>query len=104
MSTKERDRLRVMAALTEVRLKQVEAARLKKLTVRQVRRIQRRHAAQGDGGVVHRSRGRPSNGRLPEATRRRVMSRVQADYADFGPTLACRGKWSPCRFSAFRRP
>jgi transposase len=88
MSAKERDRMKVMAALTEGRLKQVEAARLLRLSVRHVRRIQRRYAAQGDAGLVNRSRGRPSNGRIPEVTRQRVMARVQADYADFGPTLA----------------
>lgn len=88
MSAKERDRLKVMASLKAKRVKQVEAARLLRLSVRQVRRIQGRYAEEGDAGLVHRSRGRPSNGRIPEAARRRVMARVQADYADFGPTLA----------------
>jgi hypothetical protein len=88
MSRKERDRLKVMAALGEGRLRQVEAARLMKLTVRHVRRIRRRYDAQGDAGLVHRSRGRPSNRRTPAARREAVLERVRADYADFGPTLA----------------
>jgi hypothetical protein len=88
MSAKERDRLKVMAALAEGRLKQVDAARLIKLTVRQVRRLEERYARQGDAGLVHQSRGRPSNRRTATATREEVLARVRADYADFGPTLA----------------
>jgi len=42
----------------------------------------------GDRGVVHRSRGRPSNRKLPEAWRARAVARVQEAYRDFGPTLA----------------
>ncbi|HUU92272.1 MAG TPA: helix-turn-helix domain-containing protein [Phycisphaerae bacterium] len=43
MSSKERDRLKVMAALAACRLKQVEAGRLLRLSVRQVRRLLRRY-------------------------------------------------------------
>jgi transposase len=88
MSAKERDRLKVMAAMRQGRLKQVEAARLMKLSIRHVRRIQRRYAEEGDAGLVHRSRGQPSNRRMAAATREEVLTRVRADYADFGPTLA----------------
>ncbi len=88
MSGKERDRLKVMAALMERRLRQVEAARRLRLSVRQVRRILARYRAQGDAGLVHRARGRPSNRRLPEKTRRRALAEVKRQYGDFGPTLA----------------
>jgi hypothetical protein len=88
MSCKERDRLKVMAVLAEGRLKQVEAGGLLRLSVRQVRRLLRRYEREGDAGLVHRSRGRPSNRRIPEGTRRRVMALVRRHYADFGPTLA----------------
>ena len=80
--------MKVMSALAEGRLKQVEAARLMKLTVRHVRRLEERYARQGDAGLVHRSRGRPSNRRTAAATREEVLARVRSDYADFGPTLA----------------
>jgi len=85
---KERDRLKVVGPLAEGRLKQVEAARLLRLSVRQVRRLLGRYRAEGDAGLVHRSRGRPSNRRIPEVTRRRVMALVRRHYADFSPTLA----------------
>jgi len=88
MSRKERDRLKVVATLAEGRLTQIAAVRLLRLSGRQVRRILRRYEADGDAGLVHRARGRPSNRRLPEALRRRVMREVARSYGDFGPTLA----------------
>jgi hypothetical protein len=88
MSRKERDRMKVVEALGEGRLRQVEAARRLRLCERQVRRILVRYRAEGDAGLVHRGRGRPSNRRLPETLRRRVMDRVVRQYRDFGPTLA----------------
>ena len=88
MSRKERDRLKVIATLAEGRLKQFEVARRLRLCERQVRRILRRYEADGDVGLMHRARGRPSNRRLPEALRRRVMACVARRYRDFGPTLA----------------
>ena len=88
MSRKERDRLKVMAALAQRRMRQKEASRLLRLSERQTRRILARYRAEGDAGLVHRARGRPSNRRLPEALRRRVMGRVVRQYRGFGPTLA----------------
>ncbi|HUX01212.1 MAG TPA: ISNCY family transposase [Phycisphaerae bacterium] len=88
MSRKERDRLKVVAALAERRLRQRAAAGLVGLSERQVRRILVRYRAEGDAGLVHRARGRPSNRRVPETLRRRVMGRVVRQYRDFGPTLA----------------
>ena len=88
MSRKERDRLKVVAALAERRLRQRAAAQLVELSERQVRRILARYRAEGDAGLVHRARGRPSNRRVPETLRRRVMGRVAATYRDFGPTFA----------------
>ncbi|HXR38253.1 MAG TPA: hypothetical protein VN776_04145 [Terracidiphilus sp.] len=37
---------------------------------------------------MHRSRGRPSKPKLPEAWRARAVARVQESYRDFGPPLA----------------
>ncbi len=88
MSAKERDRLKVMGALSEGRLKQEQAGRLLKLSSRQVRRLLRRWRAQGDAGLVHRSRGRPSNRKTADKVRRKALACIRRDYRDFGPTLA----------------
>ena len=59
------------------------------VTDRWVRKLLVRVKQEGDGGVVHRLRGKRSNRRLPESLRARVVKRVKAKYRDFGPTLAC---------------
>jgi hypothetical protein len=43
---------------------------------------------QGEVVVISRRRGRPSNRRIEEAERERVLGLVRQHYEDFGPTLA----------------
>ncbi len=88
MSQRERDRLKVMAAVLEGRRTQPEAARLLKRCVRQVRRIQRRLETEGDVGVIHRLRGRSSNHAKGDVLRLGVLARYRERYMGFGPTLA----------------
>ena len=88
MSQRERDRLKVMSLVLEGKRTQLEAARLLKRCVRQVRRMQRRLEAQGDAGVIHRLRGHPSNRAKGDDLRQRILSRYRERYMGFGPTLA----------------
>ena len=88
MSRKERDRLKVMEQVEQGLMSQIKAAEVLGLSVRQVRRIQLRYRGQGDRGLVHRSRGRPSSRRIDEEVRRRALEWIERRYRDFGPTLA----------------
>jgi hypothetical protein len=88
MCQHERDVLKVMHQVLAGTLTQAEAARLLRLSARQVRRIQRRLEHEGDQAVVHRLRGRPSNHRLDAAVRAKALRAYRRDFADFGPTLA----------------
>ena len=88
MSQRERDRLKVMTLVLEGKRTQAEAARLLKRCVRQVRRIQRRLEAQGDAGLVHRQRGRPSHRAKDDQVRQAVLQAYRQEYGGFGPTLA----------------
>lgn len=88
MSHRERDRLKVMALVLEGKRVQKEAARLLDLSVRQIRRLQRRLEVHGDSGVVHRLRGRPSNHRRDPNVRRQVLGIYRTEMPDFGLTLA----------------
>jgi transposase len=88
MNQAERDVLKVMGPVLKGDRTQGEAARLLGLSVRQVRRLQRRMDSEGDGAVVHGLRGRPSNRRLAEAVRAQVLRVYRERYAGFGPTLA----------------
>ena len=89
MSQRERDRLKVLHGVKAGQYSQAKAAELLGLTVRQVRRLQERLETQGDAGLVHRLRGRPSNRRLDAKLRQRVLRAYRQRYADFGPTFAC---------------
>jgi hypothetical protein len=88
MSQRERDLLKVMSLVLKGERTQSEAARLLRLSERQVRRIQRRLEGEGDGGVVHRLRGRPSNRQHAAELRKQVLDVYQRELRDFGPTLA----------------
>src|SRR5205085_10056883 len=67
----------------------VSGGQLVGLSVRQARRVWKRFRAEGDGGLVHRLRGREGNRRLGEEVRERAVKLHQGTYADFGPTLGC---------------
>lgn len=88
MSRKERDRLKVMDQLSKGQIIQQQAAHWLALSTRQVRRLVRRYEAQGDCGLVHRLRGRPSNRGIDAAVRERSIELLKAKYHDFGPALA----------------
>ncbi len=47
-----------------------------------------RYRSQGDAGLLHKSRGRPSNRAHTPTLRRKILALYQAQYMDFGPTLA----------------
>src|SRR4051794_19308731 len=89
MSVKERIRLEVLGRVGRKELTLVEGAELMGLSVRQSRRAYKRFKAEGDCGLVHRLRGRPSNRRLSDDVRDRAVKLHQEKYADFGPTFAC---------------
>jgi DNA-binding MarR family transcriptional regulator len=57
MNRRERDRLKVLPDVRQGERSQKEAARLLRLTARQVQRLVRRLAEQGDQGLIHRLRG-----------------------------------------------
>ncbi len=88
MSRKERLRLEVFGRVKRGEITLVRAAQWLDLSERQARRIHKRFLVEKDAGLVHRSRGRPSNRRIDDAKRREVVERHQERYRDFGPTHA----------------
>ena len=89
MSVKERVRLDALHRVKRNEITMVTASGLMNVSVRQARRLWKRFKTQGDGALMHRLRGRPSNRRMPEDLRDRIIKRHQERYADFGPTFAC---------------
>src|SRR4029077_4660846 len=85
---RDRDRLKVLAAVLDGKRTQAEAARLLGLTPRHVRRLLQRLEAEGDQAVIHGLRGRPSNRRHDDGLRRRVLKEYRRDSHAFAPTVA----------------
>jgi transposase len=93
MTTKERDRLKVLHEVKQRHITQKQAAVELGLSVRWVRKLLVRLRARGDGALRHGLRGRASNRKTPEAVKRQVVElyreKKQAKlWHDYGPTLA----------------
>jgi hypothetical protein len=89
LSQRERDRLKVLYEVEQGHLTQVQAAARVELSDRQVRRLLVRVRQEGDRGVVHRLRGRPSNRKIPAAVTQQALRLLRRPcYGGFGPTLA----------------
>ncbi|MGD9854691.1 MAG: helix-turn-helix domain-containing protein [Planctomycetaceae bacterium] len=88
MSVKERRRLEVFSRVREGELTLVKASELLSLSYRQAKRAYGRYRSEGDGGGVHRLRGRSSNRRIDGEQKARVLRLFEQKYLDFGPTLA----------------
>ena len=85
---KELRRFHVIQQVLDGKLKQVEAAEVLGLTDRQIRRIVKRVKEEGERGVVHQGRGKPSNRQTSEEIRNQVLKLYGERYSGFGPTLA----------------
>ena len=88
LSKRERDRLVVLRQVKEGKLKQKAAARQLGLSPRWVKKLVKRIRQEGDRGLAHRLRGRPSNRAHQAQTQQRVLTLVREHYGDYGPTLA----------------
>lgn len=88
MSGKERRRLVELELVAQGKQGLVEAARRLGMSYRQMKRVWRRYREEGARGVVHRSRGRPSNRGYGAEVRERCLAVYRDRMKEFGPTLA----------------
>ena len=88
MSAGELDRVSIIAATSEGRMRQRDAAVRLGLCVRQVKRLVRRYRGGGAAALASGHRRGHSNNALDAAVRKSALKLVRNRYADFGPTLA----------------
>jgi molybdenum-dependent DNA-binding transcriptional regulator ModE len=88
MSQRERGRLIAFKRVVDKEWSLADAARQLGMSYRQAQRVLGRFIDDGDHGLVHRSRGKPSNNRTDVAIRDAVLDLYRTRYPDFGPTLA----------------
>src|SRR3974390_582699 len=81
-------RLHVIQRVLGGGLKKVEVAGQLSLSFRHIRRVVKRVRGEGERGIVHRLRGRPSNRKIPDQLKDKVIKLYRKIYKGFGPTLA----------------
>jgi len=88
MSNKEIERLGVIERVHQGELSQVKAAKILKLSTRQISRLLRDYEKMGPVALVSKRRGKPSNRQYPVILKHQVLEHIRSQYYDFGPTLA----------------
>lgn len=88
LSQKELKRVHIVQKILDGVLKQVEGAEKLSLSDRQIRRLIKKVRIEGDKGIAHKSRGKPSNRKLPKKIKDRVIELYREKLKGFGPTLA----------------
>ena len=88
MSTKELDRFQIINKLIARHINGTEAAKLLRLSVRQIKRLKAAVKQRGPQGLIHGNRGGISHNRLPDKERERISALLHQRYPDFGPTFA----------------
>jgi len=88
MSIRELKRLKLVQEAIAKQVTQKTAAELMELSERQVRRLVYAVRKDGERGLVHGSRGKPSNNRISKDVRAKAISAYKGSYMGFGPTLA----------------
>ena len=88
MSQKEVERAQTLDLLRAGKVNPRDAAQRIGVSLRHLRRLARRYQGEGLAGLASKQRGTPSNRRLGDTVRARVIELIGAHYRDFGPTLA----------------
>ena len=86
---KEADRLRVIHGVINGGVRWREAAEELGLSMRQVGYLCAQVRSEGNEGIRHHLRGRPSNNQLAEGIKEKALEIIEERYDDFGPTFAC---------------
>ncbi len=87
LSQKELIRLHIVQKILNKELKHKDASDVLSLSERQIRRIVSRVKSEGDRGIVHKSRGKPSNRRSCAKLKNKAIECYRTKYSGFGPTF-----------------
>jgi transposase len=88
MTDKEVVRFETINNLINNKIRISQAMKTLSLSKRQVKRLRKRVREDGTEGVVHKGRGKPSNRKIDEETKKKVGVLLAKTYSDFGPTFA----------------
>jgi predicted DNA-binding protein (UPF0251 family) len=93
MSKEEVKRCEILRMAEEKQITQKEGARRIGISQRHFRRILRKYRLKGAEGIISGHRGKPSNNRMSEEKKKKILNKIKTDYEDFGPTFASEKLW-----------
>lgn len=79
-SAKEVERFTVISQLLEGSMQMEEVVQMLSLSVRQIKRLVKRLKDNGKTGIIHKARGKPSNRKLPEKIKIKVLKLYLEKY------------------------
>ena len=84
---KEMKRYKILQDVINKMITQVQASEMLGLTSRQIRNIKNRILKEGAEGIIHKTRGKPSNNRIPDETKASIVNLSKTKYEGFSPTF-----------------
>jgi len=93
MNEEEIKRCEILRMAEEKQIKQKEGAKRIGISPRHFRRLLRKYRLKGAEGITSRHRGKPSNNRISEEKKKKILNKLKTDYEDFGPTFASEKLW-----------
>lgn len=88
MNKKERLRKALLDQVIAGLISRKEARKHLKISDRQLKRIVSRYKEQGDEGLIHKSRGKPSTHAFSAEIKDQILTMYRKKYLNFGPTFA----------------
>ena len=88
MSPKEVKKYDIIKKVISEEINGSDAAKLLNLTVRHIRRLKKKVKEEGIKGLIHGSRGKIGNRRIPDKEKQKIITLLHEHYSDFGPLLA----------------
>ena len=89
LSIHELKRLQIIQQAMDKQITQKMAASILGVSHRQIKRLVRAVRKSGAQGVVNKARGNPSNRRIADEIKDKILALCREKYHDFGPTFAC---------------
>lgn len=90
LTVRELKKLKIIQQIIDKQIPQETAGLILRLSVRQIKRLVSKVRKSGDQGIIHESRGKESNRRIPEDIKNLVLALCREKYHDFGATFACK--------------
>jgi len=88
MTRKEINRCGLLEQVKNQRVRQMDAAEMLGMSERHFRRLLKAYREEGAEGLSSKKRGKPSNRKIPEKIRKKVIEHIKKKYQGFGPSLA----------------